>query len=50
MPSGVFDFDYLNKRVKELGIEPVYGSHEEKPAEKPAEKQPEPEPDYFGCG
>lgn len=30
MTAGVFDFDALNKRVKELGIDPVYAQHEER--------------------
>lgn len=29
--TGVFDFEYLNKRIKELGIDPVYKTYEEKP-------------------
>ena len=33
--TGVFDFEYLNKRIKELGIDPVYKSYEEKPAVTP---------------
>lgn len=24
MPAGVFDFEFLRKRVEELGIDPVY--------------------------
>ena len=42
--SGVNDFDELHKRIREMGIRPVYG---EKPAEPEPPKQHD---DYYGCG
>lgn len=48
MPQSIFDFEALGKRVKELGIQPIYHTEEEQPAQPPVAPVTVPKPGDVG--